>query len=345
MDLRRVKQSRGDYGERELSEAVKDHLDYIATTSADLIGSRQTVVFACDIAHMHTLKRAYERLGVKTGEVWGAMPRDMRETVLSEWRDEQLQVVVNVGVLTEGFDYPGITAVIMARPTMSPGLYVQMMGRGLRRFPGKENCLIVDYTGTPTPSEYGFETGYNVTQVTMPDVLGERDPVAEENTGQRDEKKLRSLKGWSPHGYARVIEIETYVISGGTNRPLYAIVTDPISGLNRLAKIDSRTKTMTLLEKDGAPYEPMIMRYAVSVMDEYLARVGVNKALAGHGAPWRRNQPSQPQLKYLSSLDRDSYESARYYKWDAGKVGDEITRNISRRAVRKYWRQNLSKSA
>jgi hypothetical protein len=73
------------------------------------------------------------------------MPGEARAKALADFRAGRVQVLTNVGVLTEGFDDPGVSCVAMARPTRSEGVYAQCVGRGTRLHPGKADCLILDF--------------------------------------------------------------------------------------------------------------------------------------------------------------------------------------------------------
>src|SRR5690606_1055821 len=95
--------------------------------------------------HARNLSKALNHLGVRAGIVHGAMPADARAAALADFRRGRTQVLTNVGVLTEGFDDPGVSCVAMARPTRSEGLYAQCVGRGTRPSPGKKDCLILDF--------------------------------------------------------------------------------------------------------------------------------------------------------------------------------------------------------
>jgi len=79
--------------------------------------------------------------------VFGDTPDSERDRVLADFKMGNLKYLVNVNVLTMGFDAPNIDCVAMVRPTLSPGLYYQMVGRGFRLNPGKENCLVLDFGG------------------------------------------------------------------------------------------------------------------------------------------------------------------------------------------------------
>jgi len=83
----------------------------------------------------------------RIGTVFGETASAERDEVLDSFRSGELKYLVNVNVLTTGFDAPNIDCVAMVRPTLSPGLYYQMVGRGFRLFDGKENCLVLDFGG------------------------------------------------------------------------------------------------------------------------------------------------------------------------------------------------------
>ena len=83
----------------------------------------------------------------RSATVFGETADEERDRVLAEFKAGQIKYLVNVNVLTTGFDAPNIDCVAMVRPTLSPGLYYQMVGRGFRLNAGKENCLVLDFGG------------------------------------------------------------------------------------------------------------------------------------------------------------------------------------------------------
>ncbi|GIW81363.1 MAG: hypothetical protein KatS3mg105_3170 [Gemmatales bacterium] len=110
---------------------------------------RQAVlVFASGIKHgRHIVRVLREKHGIECGFVTGGTPIKEREMILGRFRRGELKYLCNVNVLTTGFDAPYIDCVVLLRPTMSPGLYYQMVGRGFRLHPGKQNCLVLDFGG------------------------------------------------------------------------------------------------------------------------------------------------------------------------------------------------------
>jgi DNA repair protein RadD len=105
------------------------------------------LVFASGVQHAQHVQRVLAEYGQECGFVCGeTLPFERAET-LRRFKDGELKYLVNVNVLTTGFDAPNIDCVALLRPTNSPGLYYQMVGRGFRLHPGKENCLVLDFGG------------------------------------------------------------------------------------------------------------------------------------------------------------------------------------------------------
>lgn len=115
------------------------------------------LMFATGVDHGRHIARVLgEQHGVECGFVCGETPPTERDELLARFRGdssgtlfgrEPLKYLCNVNVLTTGFDAPNIDCIALLRPTMSPGLYYQMVGRGFRLHPGKENCLVLDFGG------------------------------------------------------------------------------------------------------------------------------------------------------------------------------------------------------
>lgn len=107
---------------------------------------RKTLIFCIDVDHAIKISDALEKLGYKSAYIYGKMPMHERKDIIKRFKSGELQVLTNCQLLTEGFDEPSIDALIIARPTRSKSLYCQMLGRGLRKFPGKEFCHLYELT-------------------------------------------------------------------------------------------------------------------------------------------------------------------------------------------------------
>lgn len=144
-----VKKRGGDYIEGDLAEAMdKPKLigDIIANWKAKADG-KITVAFACSIEHAQHIAQEFFNAGVPAAAIDGTMTIAERESIISDWRKGFLKVVVNCMILTEGFDFPELECCILARPTKSIALALQMVGRIMRTAPGKDGALVLDHAG------------------------------------------------------------------------------------------------------------------------------------------------------------------------------------------------------
>lgn len=140
LDLSRVKTVAGDLAQGELEAALSvDEVHHqIASPLRDLAESRTCLVFCAGVEQSKQLAAVLAGyLGAdKVGQVDGETPREDREWTLKRFKDGDIRALVNVMVLTEGFDAPECDCVVMARPTKSRALYAQCVGRGTRPLPG-----------------------------------------------------------------------------------------------------------------------------------------------------------------------------------------------------------------
>lgn len=145
-----VKKRGGEYIEAELQAAV-DTSDKNRMVAAEIVRLGHTrkswLVFCAGVAHAQHIATALQAQGINTECVTGETPSAERDRILTDFKAGRIRALTNANVLTTGFDAPGIDLVAMLRPTMSPGLYVQMAGRGLRIAPGKTDCLVLDFAG------------------------------------------------------------------------------------------------------------------------------------------------------------------------------------------------------
>jgi len=155
-DLEGIKIIGGDYEKRSLSSRM-DNVKLIG----DIVmhwekyaDNRPTVVFATSIAHSKHIRNIFRDSNISAGHIDGEMDELEREKQLDLLNQGKIKVLCNCQVLTEGWDEPKVSCVIIARPTKSYGLYLQMVGRSLRICPGKKDTLIIDHAGCVY--EHGF---------------------------------------------------------------------------------------------------------------------------------------------------------------------------------------------
>ncbi|MDH5528019.1 MAG: DEAD/DEAH box helicase, partial [Nitrospirota bacterium] len=156
--LGRVRRTASDFDMREveavmnrtpINEAVVEHW-------LDKAEGRQTIVFCSTVAHAETVCNTFEANGIDTVLIHGELASDERKARLAAYESGAARVVVNVAVLTEGYDYTPTSCVILLRPSSYKSTLIQMIGRGLRtvdphEHPGvvKDDCIVLDF-GTAT---------------------------------------------------------------------------------------------------------------------------------------------------------------------------------------------------
>lgn len=148
-DLSGVKTVAGDYHEGQLSERMSQPvlIADVVSTWLRLGEDRPTLCFGVDRAHARKLAEQFEGAGVPTGYVDMDTPADERVRIGERLKNGQIKVVCNVYTLTTGVDWD-VRCIILARPTKSEMLFVQIIGRGLRSAEGKQECLILDHSDT-----------------------------------------------------------------------------------------------------------------------------------------------------------------------------------------------------
>lgn len=150
VDISNVEIRNGDYAQDQLEEAVDtpERNAHVVATYLNLASGEKTIVFASGVRHAENLALSFRQASVETAVILGTTPRQEREEILAKFAQGTISVIVNVGVLTEGFDEPSLQAIILAKPTRSTLLYTQIVGRGTRLFEGKEHCKIIDIADT-----------------------------------------------------------------------------------------------------------------------------------------------------------------------------------------------------
>lgn len=131
--------------------AVANRSDIVARAVDDVIARgedrRSWLLFCSGVDHAHAVCEALRERGVIAACVTGNTPSDERDRIVADFKAGRIRALTNAQVLTTGFNAPSVDLIALLRPTLSTGLYVQMMGRGTRKADGKDNCLVLDYAG------------------------------------------------------------------------------------------------------------------------------------------------------------------------------------------------------
>ena len=142
--------SRGDYVQGQAAKMLMaaNAPEHIARAWLEHAPEKKGIVFTPTVDVAHACAEQLREVGIPAEGLDGTTASDERRAILARLKSGETRVVANCAVLTEGFDEPSIECVAIARPTKSRTLYMQMIGRGTRKFPGKDDCLILDLVGS-----------------------------------------------------------------------------------------------------------------------------------------------------------------------------------------------------
>lgn len=154
-DISKIKRTGGDFAKKELEIVVNspERNKLVVDKCIQYAPGRSTIIFCVDIAHGQAILRELRKQGVSSDLVVSDETITPERTkIVKEFKEGLIQVMVNVMILTEGFDYPDVGCIAMARPTQSLTVYIQSIGRGLRlkseafkQRHGVDNCIILDF--------------------------------------------------------------------------------------------------------------------------------------------------------------------------------------------------------
>lgn len=148
MDLKSLRTRSGDYAEDELEEMMDKPklIGDIIHNWKKHSNNKLTVIFACGVKHSKHIVEEFIKAGISAAHIDGSMSQVERRSIIADWRKGIIRVVSNVNLFTEGFDFPELECCILARPTKSVSLYLQMAGRVMRTHENKTHAIILDHS-------------------------------------------------------------------------------------------------------------------------------------------------------------------------------------------------------
>ncbi len=139
----------GDYQLKELDESLNTprHIEYLYNSLMRYAPGRRGIVYAINISHARAIAEHYSARGLRCFAIDCNTPAAERIERVDAFRKGEIDVMVNVDIFSEGFDCPEVEFIQLARPTLSLSVYLQQIGRGLRKAKGKKYCVILDNVG------------------------------------------------------------------------------------------------------------------------------------------------------------------------------------------------------
>jgi superfamily II DNA or RNA helicase len=147
ISLAGVAVSHGDFQGKQLADVYETDncFDLVVESHSKYADGRQALAFVESVNGAYRLAEKFREGGLRAEAADGGTKKERRADILKRFRKGELDVLVNVGLYTEGLDVPQVSCIHQVRPTKSDGLYVQIIGRALRTAPGKDSALILDY--------------------------------------------------------------------------------------------------------------------------------------------------------------------------------------------------------
>lgn len=207
-DLSDVKTTAGDFQTDQLSDVVNSperNAQVVKAWKENTLG-RPTLCFTVDIKHAKDLAETFKHNGVLAQPIWGEDPQ--RKEKLQEFESGKIEVLCNCALLTEGFDSPKVSCIVLAKPTRSGSIYTQMVGRGTRLLVGKQNCAVIDVV----------DTYKKCSLVTLPSLVG-LNPEMDLNGGSVTEaaEKMEEMQDKYPtvdlSGITDITKVNAYIES------------------------------------------------------------------------------------------------------------------------------------
>jgi superfamily II DNA or RNA helicase len=220
LDLSGVHVRAGDLQQEETAQAMLDANtgEAIAKGVSEFAADRRGPLFAPNVATCHDFAEAMNDSGHRTEVIIGTTPISERRDIFSRLRTGKTRWIANAMVLTEGWDAPWADCAIVARPTKSPALYQQMVGRVLRPFPGKADALVMDVVGATTKHHLA-----SLIDLSPDRPVRERQSVLEawEDEVNWDDDELQLPEGWEsqPNVVHKVIGTDVDLLAETTPSP------------------------------------------------------------------------------------------------------------------------------
>ncbi|PRP94303.1 DEAD/DEAH box helicase [Enhygromyxa salina] len=303
-----------DFDADALEEAVdiQGRNQLVARSIIELCRDRRTIAFCAGVRHAENLCAALNRMGVRAAIVHGEMPKLARERTLAGFRDGQFRVITNVGVLTEGFDDPGVSAIAMVRPLRSESLYLQCVGRGMRIDPSASDCLVLDFVDLSSLEIITTATLEAGKQVDPPEreAAGERPaylPVPDDDRGEAPatlEEITRRLREFDPltmvqSDEAAAISINAWLSLGARGMMLHYL--DHQGELRHFEVRPAARSGVEIWRDDRRITRCSSMSAAIEAVDYELPKHGDPRS-ARASAAWRRHPITAPLQRAVAEL-------------------------------------------
>ena len=262
------------------------------------VNGKKTVIFCASVDHAAEIAKLLRDSGVKAEAVSGRDRVEVREKILKDYETGSTNVLCACDLLNEGWDSPHTTVLFMARPTMSKTIYLQQLGRGTRRYPGKEDLLVVDFVDNANM----FNMPYSLHRVLD---IAKYQPMAyvlaPENKRKLDQDML--FQGEKPEAWLDVpIDVSDYEIIDLFN--WQNSVKDMISQIEFVRMVDVQSETVERYIKDGKVKPDLSIPFGDKRMFHYFREESIRNIAKQYG--WDLITPQNMAdkiMKFIETMD------------------------------------------
>ena len=325
VSLDSVHTKQGDFAQGELGAVIntENRNELIVQAYQEHAAGRMALCFTVNVQHALDLAEAFQEEGVNAVAISGKTPIEERRKTLKRFHDREIDVICNCQMLTEGYDEPAVDSIILARPTKSSVLYTQMVGRGTRTFPGKSDCLILDFADVAShhkimqvpnlvglKDEHDLDGKHTLTELVDREreskpLYGEGKGIAASELDIFDRSKFHWLQ----------VEKDTFLLNLGSEGKIYVI---PSKTFGRYVVVHTQRS-----ESEYFTQKPINLSWAMGIAESHAEEITEGKlGVALKGGRWRSEPATEKQLEILDMYDVD-YDS-HITKGEASDVIDVI---------------------
>jgi superfamily II DNA or RNA helicase len=330
LDLSRVSVRHGDYSEGETGEAMTaaNAPWHVVDAWKRWASDRLTASFHPTVANAQDQAAEFQANGIPAACVSGVDLLERRH-ILRDFEAGRIRVVTNAMVLTEGWDCPPVSCIVMGRPTKSSGLYAQVLGRGLRPYPLKEDCLVLDVVGAS--SKVDLCSVASLLGVEKRRMAGGKRSVVEALDDQAAAERARQPT--TPTGTVVGRDVDLFAKAARSSRISWATIaagrvfaTPAGDDQVVIEKQADDTWTVSVVGRQGASVvmAGVPMDLAQGIAEDHVRRTKVPKVLTDKNAAWRSKPPSANLLAFAAKWHIRIDPS-----WDAGAVKDATVARIA----------------
>ena len=364
IDISKVKKSGGDFNIKDLGETInKDERNsIILDTYKSYCAERKTIIFCVNVDHAKTVAEILKNDGFEVGCVLGETPSDERKQIIDDFKQNKIRVLVGVSVFVEGFDSPEVDTIIMARPTKSLGLYMQIIGRCTRLFDNKKYSIIYDIVDAS--GQQGIKTMSSVLGIDELDFQGkdliEIKDFVDKLKNLSPNINWRSVDVTNPQGEIERLDLIAGLVVPEELSPfttfnwfkLYAgqyklnlgstedLSYDIYLRENAIGKFEVYLTTFVKSERvtKGIKLESGLpLTEAIRVADSKVNKDFSDKLpLIERSAPWRRQEPTDKQIQLLRKFKVNEATIEQLNKGQASVLMDKLFSEKPKREPKEY---------